>query len=84
MIWGSAWYGLFPGGNENPINTLTIDDTPGITIRIDVERKPWVFGYGVGARLSFLGYFVRADYAWGNELGFVQDPKLHISLGLDF
>ena len=81
---GSAWYGLFPGGNENPINTLTIDDTPGITIRIDVERKPWVFGYGVGGRLSFLGYFVRADYAWGNELGFVQDPKLHISLGLDF
>lgn len=81
---GSAWYGLFPGGSDNPINTLTIDDTPGIIIRIDVERKPWVFGYGVGGRLSFLGYFVRADYAWGNEDGFIQSPKLHISMGLDF
>ena len=81
---GSAWYGLLPGGSDNPINTLTIDDTPGIIIRVDVDRKPWAYGYGVGGRISFLGYFVRADYAWGNESGFTEDPKLHISLGLDF
>ena len=81
---GSAWYGLLPGGNENPINTLTIDETPGIVIRVDVDRRPVVFGYGIGGRISFLGYFVRVDYAWGNEGGFTQSPQWHFSIGQDF
>jgi len=81
---GSAWYGALPGGSDNPLNTLTIDETPGIVIRIDVDRKPWVYSYGLGGRLSFLGYFVRVDYAWGNEGGFIQDPKWHFSIGQDF
>ena len=81
---GSAWYGALPGGNENPINTLTINNTPGIIIRVDVDRNPIVYGYGIGGRISFLGYYIRVDYALGNEGGFTQDPKLHFSIGQDF
>ena len=81
---GSAWYGALPGGNENPLNSLTIDETPGIIIRVDVDRNPIVYGYGIGGRISFLGYFIRVDYAFGNEGGFNQDPKWHFSIGQDF
>ena len=81
---GSAWYGVLPGGNENPLNSLTITDTPGIIIRVDVDRNPIVYGYGIGGRISFLGYYMRVDYGLGNEGGFVQDPKWHFSIGQDF
>ncbi|MEE9374419.1 MAG: hypothetical protein V3V00_15295 [Saprospiraceae bacterium] len=81
---GSAWYGILPGGSENPINSLTITNTPGIIIKVNVDRKPIVYGYGLGGRLSLLGYFIRVDHAWGNEGGSIQNPKWHFSLGQDF
>jgi outer membrane translocation and assembly module TamA len=41
-------------------------------------------GNGFGARTSILGYFVRADYAWGFEDKEINKPILHISIGHDF
>ena len=55
-----------------------------VTARVVYFRDPLVFSYGVGARVLLFGYMVRLDYGWGYETRRVQDPKLHISLGMDF
>ena len=80
---GSAWSGSDPFDEDNPVN-LTTYESPAVTIRVRRFREPIVYGYGVGARTSIFGYFIRADYAWGVETDIAQKPKLHVSLGLDF
>jgi hypothetical protein len=45
---------------------------------------PIVAGYGFGFRSTLLGYFVRADWAWGVENGISKDkPIFYLSLSLD-
>ncbi len=81
---GSAWHGFLPKKENNPLNTVIIDDAPGLSITLNLDRDNFIYGYGAGARLHFLGYFIRADYAWGVESGITGNPKLYISLGTDF
>jgi hypothetical protein len=81
---GTAWEGLDPFSNENPINTKVFDRSDQVSVRVNFFRDPIVIGYGVGARALLFGYFVRVDYGWGIETRRVQDPILHISLGMDF
>ncbi|MGH1436543.1 MAG: hypothetical protein ACRBG0_19015 [Lewinella sp.] len=85
---GTAWSGPDPYSDENPLNTTTFPENPTVfspvTARVVYFRDPLVFSYGVGARMLLFGYLIRVDYAWGLETRLVQDPKLHISLGLDF
>jgi hypothetical protein len=73
-----------PSTSDNPINVVEITDTPGVRVVLNLDRSVFVYSYGVGARLNLLGYFIRADYAWGVESGLTGAPKLHISLGTDF
>jgi hypothetical protein len=80
---GSAWFGLNPFNKDNPINTLTIDNES-LSITVNYFRDPFVLGYGLGARASLFGYFLRLDYGWGLETRTVLPPRLHISFGLDF
>ncbi len=80
---GSAWHGLWPSIEGNPLNTVTLQQK-GVEVTLNLARSTFVYGYGVGARINLLGYFIRADYAWGVESGLRQDPKLYISLGTDF
>jgi hypothetical protein len=80
---GSAWFGINPFNKDNPINTLTIDNES-ISITVNYFRDPFVLGYGLGARASLFGYFLRLDYGWGVETRTVLPPRLHISFGLDF
>jgi len=79
---GSAWHGLLPTSENSPI-TMTTLTGPRVEVNLDLERKVFVYGYGVGARINLLGYFIRADYAWGVD-GITLDPRLYISLGTDF
>jgi hypothetical protein len=85
---GTAWSGPDPYSDENPLNSTTFPENPTVfapvTTRVVYFRDPLVFSYGVGARMLLFGYMVRLDYAWGLETRLVQDPKLHISLGMDF
>ena len=85
---GTAWSGPDPYGDENPLNTTTFPENPTVftpvTARVVYFRDPLVFSYGVGARMLLFGYMVRLDYGWGYETRRVQEPKLHISLGMDF
>ncbi|MFC2111566.1 hypothetical protein ACFLQ5_03860, partial [Bacteroidota bacterium] len=80
---GTAWTGLNPYSDDNSLFTQIIDQQP-MYITINTQREPLVGGYGVGLRSKLLGYFIRADWAWGVEDGIVQPSIFYISLSLDF
>lgn len=80
---GTAWTGLHPYAEENFLYTEIIEQNP-LYIRVRAYREPIVGGFGVGARTKLLGYFLRADLAWGVEEMEVRSPVFHISLSLDF
>ncbi len=79
---GSAWHGFLPNSENSPVTQTTLR-APRVNINLDLDRSIFAYSYGVGARVSLLGYFIRGDYAWGID-GDVRSPKLHISLGTDF
>lgn len=81
---GLAWHGNSPFSSDNPINTLTIENPPVITVTVQFFRDPLVYSYGLGLRTSLFGYYLRLDYGWGVETQVVQPGKLHVSLGFDF
>jgi len=80
---GTAWTGPSPYSKKNAYNTEIIYNNP-LTIIIDKQRDPIVVGYGFGVRSKLLGYFIRADWAWGIDSN-IQLPKIfYLSLSLDF
>lgn len=79
---GSAWTGPHPYSEENSFNEIVIPGNP-ISIRLDNQREPIVYGYGFGVRSRLLGYFVRADWAWGVDDGIVLPRVFYFSLSLD-
>lgn len=82
---GTAWHGRTPFSTDNPLNIVEISDPNNpVIVRVNFFRDPIVAGYGLGARAVVFGYFLRLDYAWGVETGQIQDPRIHLSLGLDF
>ncbi len=80
---GTAWVGKSPYSKDSPLNTSIISN-PQVTVRVNYFRDPFVYSYGVGLRTMLFGYFIRFDYGWGVETRVRQDPRLHISMGLDF
>lgn len=83
---GTAWHGLTPYSDKNPLNSReeTIGDTDIITVNINYFKDPLILGYGAGVRSVLFGYFIKLDYAWGIETRQVQDPIFYLSLGTDF
>jgi outer membrane protein assembly factor BamA len=81
--WGSAWVGNSPYDKDNAYNTEAIYNGP-VTVIIDKDRTPFVYGYGFGFRTRMLGYFVRADWAWGVENATILPRIFYLSLSLDF
>ncbi len=80
---GTAWTGTTPYSDENALFTRVI--TKGaLKITIREQREPLVGGFGFGARSRLLGYFIRADYAWGVEDLVITKPIFYVSLSLDF
>ena len=80
---GSAWSGWTPDSPENAYNEEIIRNNP-ITVIIDKDRTPLVYGYGFGIRSKLLGYFIRCDWAWGID-SYVVSPRIfYLSLSLDF
>lgn len=80
---GTAWTGKSPYANDNSFNIQTISQNP-ITVTIQRQQEPLVGGYGWGMRGKILGYFVRADWAWGVDDGEVKPKIFYLSLALDF
>ncbi len=80
---GTAWTGKTPYSGENAYNHEVITNGP-ITIIIDKDNDPIVAGYGFGLRSRLLGYYVRADWAWGVENYVILPRIFYLSLSLDF
>ncbi len=81
---GTAWQGITPFSDENPINTIFLENPPTVAVKVNYFRDPIVAGYGFGIRTTLFGYFLRLDYAWGLETRVQQDPMLYFSMGMDF
>jgi hypothetical protein len=80
---GTAWAGSSPWSNENAYDTETYKNGP-VTVVIDSNRKPIVAGFGAGLRAQLMGYFVRADWAWGIEDRYILPRIFYLSFSLDF
>ncbi|MBN2173509.1 MAG: PD40 domain-containing protein [Bacteroidales bacterium] len=80
---GTAWTGLQPFSDDNYLYTRVVRQSP-LNITVKVQKEPIVGGFGFGARTRLLGYFIRADLAWGVEDMEVQPSVFYFSLSLDF
>lgn len=80
---GTAWTGASPYSKENSLYTKYIYSGP-LLISVEVQKEPIVGGFGFGARMHLLGYFLRGDMAWGVEDGRIGKPVYYLSLSLDF
>lgn len=80
---GTAWTGLNPYDPANSLYTSYIENGP-LTISVEIQKDPIVGGIGTGVRTTLLGYFVRADVAWGLEDRAITKPVFYLSLSLDF
>lgn len=79
---GTAWTGNDPYSEDNFFNRQVIQRNP-LTITIRNQREPIIYGYGFGLRARLLGYFMRADWAWGVDDGVIQKGLFQFSLSLD-
>ena len=80
---GTAWTGISPYSPENSLYTRYIDSGP-LHISVEMQKEPIVGGFGFGARIHLLGYFLRGDVSWGVEDYKIRDPIFYLSLSLDF
>jgi Tol biopolymer transport system component len=80
---GTAWTGPHPYSDDNFLYTEIIKQPP-LNITVKVQKDPIVGGFGFGARSRILGYFLRADLAWGVEDMMVLPSVFYLSLSLDF
>jgi hypothetical protein len=80
---GSAWTGKSPYDASNGFNTNTVTQKP-VTVTVNSNREPVIYGYGFGIRSKVLGYFLRADWAWGIDDGQVLPRVFYLSLNMDF
>lgn len=80
---GTAWSGPSPYSRENAYNYTVVENGP-ITIVLNKDIEPIVYGYGFGVRSRLLGYFIRADWAWGVEDRIIQPRIFYLSLSTDF
>ena len=80
---GTAWTGPTPYSPENSLFTRYVQSGP-LLISVEIQKEPIVGGFGFGARIHLLGYFIRGDVAWGVEDYTVRQPVYYLSLSLDF
>jgi WD40 repeat protein len=80
---GTAWSGKSPWDDFNGYATERLTNGP-VSVTLDSNRNPIVSGVGVGGRAQILGYFVRADWAWGIDNGYILPRIFYLSFSLDF
>jgi WD40 repeat protein len=80
---GTAWSGRDPWSGNNGYDTQVIENGP-VTVTLDSNTDPIVAGFGAGARAQLMGYFIRADWAWGIQDYYVLPRIFYLSFSLDF
>jgi hypothetical protein len=81
---GAAWtkWDVLTGNYQTFYEEYTNATT---TLRIEKKKAPAVIGTGFGARVSLLGYFIKADMAWGFDSGtWSKKPAYYLGFGFDF
>lgn len=82
---GSAWQGRSPFEKSSAYDTEIISNkNGGVEVILDTQRKPFVYGYGLGLRMSLFGYFLRFDWARGIENRTILPSIFYFSTSLDF
>jgi len=82
---GSAWNGKY----DNFARPGTIYTTGDANNPVSLKTKaggigPFAGGYGIGARSTILGYFLKVDAGWPMDVLFKGKPIYYFALGLDF
>jgi Tol biopolymer transport system component len=80
---GTAWSGKSPWSGENAYDNEVYTNGP-VKVTLESNRKPIVKGFGAGLRAQLLGYFIRADWAWGIENSYILPRIFYLSFSLDF
>lgn len=80
---GTAWSGSDPWSGDNGYDTRIIEQGT-VKVTLDSNKEPIIAGFGAGARAQFLGYFIRADWAWGIENHYILPRIFYLSFSLDF
>ncbi len=80
---GTAWSGKSPWDKVNGYATERLTNGP-VSVVLDSNLDPIVGGFGGGVRAQLLGYFIRADWAWGVDNGYVLPRIFYLSFSLDF
>jgi hypothetical protein len=80
---GSAWVGSSPWSGENAWDNEIIE-SGSVKVTLDSNREPIVAGFGAGLRAQLMGYFIRADWAWGIENNYILPKIFYLSFSLDF
>lgn len=80
---GTAWTGPGPYSEDNALFVRYINRKP-LSIKVEQQIEPVVAGMGLGIRSRLLGYFIRADIAWGLDDWEFQPYQFYLSLSLDF
>ncbi|MEO8087205.1 MAG: hypothetical protein ABI763_10320 [Bacteroidota bacterium] len=81
---GTAWTGPNPYDSTNALNHRVQNYGTFLKITLFSQHDPLVGGFGFGLRSRILGYFLRADWAWGVQDGEILPYKFYLSLSLDF
>ena len=85
---GTAWEGLTPFSNSNPLFNEEYPNStnnPSVIVKVKRYKNPVIMGFGPGVRTTFLGYFLRFDAAWSYDTGVLsQKPLYYFTFGLDF
>ena len=84
---GTAWSGLSPFMDSNSLNQQILPiggDARTGEVVLKTNKEPVIGGFGIGLRTTIIGYFIRADWAWGVEDGLIQRNLFYLSLTTDF
>ncbi|GLU51617.1 hypothetical protein Dfri01_10780 [Dyadobacter frigoris] len=82
---GTAWTGKGPFSEKNSLNTEIIGSVEDpFKATVTNYRNPYLMGYGIGARTTVFGIYVKFDYAWGVDNGSTNKAIPYVTLGYDF
>ncbi|GAA3934242.1 hypothetical protein [Hymenobacter algoricola] len=81
---GSAYSGSNPFNENNSFNRQVTGGNGNVfTATVINYRNPLLLGYGFGMRTTLLGFYLKADAAWGQEDYVEKGPKFYFTLGYD-
>jgi len=78
---GAAWYGLLP--TDDALSPSYVYQQDQVTVVLNSNTPTVPVGYGLGARTTLLGYYVKVDAGWNIEQKNYK-PLWMFSIGYDF